>query len=106
MPYKIVKIKTSGCFGTFHLSVAIMADTMRLFCSVIKVMNQPLNYALAALNQGASAGEMKRRIFQILCKVQRGLHLLRPNYTKERKKQEWGHSLAVWRHSATKTKWR
>ena len=36
------------------------------------------------------SGEMKRRVFQIPCEIQRGLDLLRPDYTKERNKPEQG----------------
>ena len=56
------------------------------------------------LDQGALAGETKRRVFQILCEMQRGLESLHTDYTKERNKREQGHSFGVWRHSATKRK--
>ena len=40
--------------------------------------------------QGASAGKTKRHVFQITCEMQPGLDLLRPDYRKERNKQEQG----------------
>ena len=55
---------------------------------------------------GRFSWEMQRRVFQIPSEMQRALGLLRPDYTKERNKRERGHSLGVWRHSTTKTKWR
>ena len=54
--------------------------------------------------QEALAGEAKWRVFPIQCDTQRGLDLLHPDYTKERNKQERGHSFGFWRHSATKKK--
>ena len=34
--------------------------------------------------------------FSDSCEMQRGLELLRPDYTKERNKREQGHSSGVW----------
>ena len=53
-------------------------------------------------NQGALAGERKRRVFQTPCEVQSGLDLLCPDCTKDRNKREPGHSFGVCLHSATK----
>ena len=47
--------------------------------------------------RGALVGETKRRVFQIPCKMQRGLDLLRSDYTKERNKRECDHDFGVWR---------
>ena len=59
-----------------------------------------------SLGQGVLAGETKRRVFKIPSEMQRGLDLLRPDYTKERNKLERGHSFGVWCHTVTKLKGR
>ena len=66
---------------------------------VISLLNGSLKRALT--------GEKKRHVFEIPCEMQRGLDLLHPDYRKERNKsRRWGNSFGVWRHSATKRKWR
>ena len=58
-------------------------------------------HPIQSCEQGASAGEMKRRVFQIPCDMQRSLDLLSPDYATEKNNRERGQIFG----SAT-TKWR
>ena len=85
-------------FGTF-----ICGRVQLIYISLLNVHIGDYHIKSIRVAQEALAGETKRHVFQIACEMQRGLDLLRPN---EGNKRERGHSFRVWRHSATKRKWR
>ena len=61
---------------------------------------------MLTLYQEALAGRQNGSFFRLECEMLRGLDLLPQDYTEKRNKRERGHSFGVWRHNATKRKWR